>query len=62
MLELLKTKNYKDFLSKGPNYREPTFINWKLAREAIVTGLDDCVNSWSSKATINKECFTPWKT
>ena len=40
-LRIIETINYEKIFYKGPKYREPN--------ENILSGIDECVESWSEK-------------
>ena len=40
--------------TKGPKYRETNIILWEKAKYAIIKRLNDCINKWCRKHSINK--------
>ena len=58
-LQIITNAKLRKLLSKGPNFREPTAINWGKCRESIVEGLDECVASMSINADDN--ALEEWK-
>lgn len=48
-LRIIETINYEKIFYKGPKYREPTSIKFPDDNKSILSGIDECVESWSEK-------------
>ena len=60
-INIVHNNKLRRLISKGPNYREPVLIDFKIAKESIINGLNECISNWSSKSNISPTCFLPWK-
>lgn len=59
-LNFIQNNEVKQLFSKGPNYREPTFINWKLCQDEIFRALDKFIIKWCRSEKAPKNSLTPW--
>ena len=46
---MIENKNLRNLLTKGPNYREPRNINFRIAYFEIHQALEACVEKISTK-------------
>ena len=60
-LKIIGSKKLQNLFKKGPNYREPKFINWTKTEEVMKEDLNVFVEKWSSKNRIPISCFQEWK-
>ena len=59
-IDIVDNSKLKNLISKGPKYREPVNISWKDAKEAIMNGINSCIQSWSVKIGQNVDIFKEW--
>ena len=60
-LGIVNNTKLRKLLSKGPKHREPVQVDWKEAREQIITGLDQYIDQLSLDKGLDKVCFVEWK-
>ena len=60
-LDIIPDPKLRSLLAKGPKYREPLPFSCDRAKEEILVGLDTCIDSWSSKAGVDKTAFLDWR-
>ena len=60
-LRVIKNQKIRKLFSKGPNYREPTTLNYEKCKKEIKTSLLSTVDSLVGKYNLPKENFERWK-
>ena len=60
-LEIVTNTKLRNLISKGPNYREPVQFSCENAKEEILKGIDNCINTWSNKVGLPISAFRDWK-
>ena len=60
-LNIVQDRKLRTLLAKGPKYREPLPFSCDRAKDEILVGLDACIDSWSSKANVDKVVFRDWR-
>ena len=60
-LGIVNNTKLRKLLSKGPKHREPVQVDWKEAREQIITGLDQYIDQLSLDKGLDKVCFVESK-
>ena len=60
-LGLVTNDKLHNLISKGPKYREPLPFSSEKAKESIINGLDNCINSWCKKEGVPRATFMNWK-
>ena len=58
-MRIIENKNLRNLLTKGPNYREPRNINFRIAYFEIHQVLEACVENISTKK--EAATLTPWR-
>ena len=53
--------NLRNLFKKGPNYREPKFINWSKTEDFLKEDIDTFISKWSNKNRISSQCFQEWR-
>ena len=46
-------------MAKGPKYREPQTVNFPKAKQAIISGIKDCVTEWCDKHALTTIVMAP---
>jgi len=60
-LNIISDSKLKGLVAKGPKYREPLPFSLDKAKAEILLGLDNCIDTWSSKTKLSKALFHDWK-
>ena len=60
-LNIIKNNKLRKLLSKGPKYREPAKIDWKLAMMVIEEALDSFIEHLANIKGVTPEYFGNWK-
>ena len=60
-LNIISDPKLRSLISKGPKYREPLPFSCDRAKDEILVGLDNCIDSWCNKAGLPKASFREWK-
>ena len=60
-LEIVSNPLLRNMLSKGPKYREPVRFSCRKARIEIINGIDNCISSWSNRASVSERVFDDWR-
>ena len=60
-LSIITNDKLSKLILKGPKYREPTKINFSIARSTIETGLDDYIEVLALKHKVDASVFNGWK-
>ena len=60
-LRVVENLKLRGLLTKGPNYREPTTLNYNSCKKEINSSLTSAIDSLSAKYDITKELLLPWK-
>ena len=61
-LSIIKNSKLSKLISKGPKYREPTKIDFVLARLTIISGVEDFLEALATKHKVDVSTFDDWKT
>jgi len=59
-LRIVQNDKLRNLLSKGPKYRQPMPINFPDAKEAIITGMKECVSKWCAKHALHHSIMVPY--
>ena len=60
-LNIVDNDKLRKLISKGPKYREPKRFSYAKAKNSIVLGLNECINTWSTKQKVPVAEFKDWK-
>ena len=60
-LRIINNSKLRKLFSKGPNYREPTTLNYRKCRQSIESALTSSIDSLAVKYDLPKESFSAWK-
>ena len=60
-LRIIDNSKLRKLFSKGPNYREPTTLNYRKCRQSIESALTSSIDSLAAKYDLPKESFSAWK-
>ena len=60
-LRIVENGKLRKLLTKGPNYREPKTLNFKIAFVKIKSAINECIEKISVKTGHPKEVFNSWK-
>ena len=60
-LRIVDNIKLRNLFKKGPNYREPKFINWKKTEECLKEDINTFISKWSTKNRISETCYLEWK-
>ena len=60
-LNIIKNRDLRQLLMKGPKYREPRMINWIKTFEYI-NGIAECQIKWANKENVIPEALNGWAT
>ena len=60
-LRIIDNSKLRKLFSKGPNYREPTTLNYRKCRQSIDSALTSSIDSLAAKYDLPKESFSAWK-
>ncbi|CAF0815261.1 unnamed protein product, partial [Didymodactylos carnosus] len=61
-LRIVKNKQLRELLRKGPQYRELQPTNWKHAFESVKEAVENYIDKVSKKEKLAKILFREWKT
>ena len=60
-LRIIEDRKLRKLFCNGPKYREKTNENWPKFLKSFKFALDECVDTWSSKRSLDKRRFVEWK-
>ena len=60
-LRIVENKDLRNLIQKGPNYREPKFINWKKTEDSLRSDITNFIKKWSDTTGLSEVCFQEWK-
>ena len=60
-LRIVENKDLRNLIQKGPNYREPKFINWKKTEDSLKSDITNFIKKWSDTTGLSEVCFQEWK-
>ena len=60
-LRVIENDKLRKLLSKGPNFREPTFLNFGKCLQSVHTGIIEFVEKTVTKLNLKKGSPDPWK-
>ena len=60
-LSIVKNIQLRDILRKGPNYREPRTLDWRIVKKEINIGLSNFITQKCEKEGIPTTSFSEWK-
>ena len=60
-LQIVDNIKLRNLFKKGPNYREPKFINWSKTKEFLKEDINMFITKWSGKNGIAESCLQEWK-
>ena len=61
-LRIITNTKLRKLFSKGPNYREPTTLNYRKCKQSIETSLSSSISSLATKYNLSIQSFLAWKT
>ena len=61
-INIVVNTELRSLFRKGPNYREPKFINWRKTEESLKEDIRTFIKKWSDKTGLAEVCFVEWKT
>ena len=59
-LRFIKNNKLRKLFSKGPNYREPVYVDFAKGRDSIRAALQQAVESWSKNSKNEPSDYIPW--
>ena len=59
-LRIVKNRNLRRLLEKGPKYREQNTVNWKLNEEILIKAVDDYSKNWSKHEGYRVSALEEW--
>ena len=59
--QIVNNSKLRNLFKKGPNYREPKFINWSKTEKSLKEDLDSFITKWSTRNGISEACYQEWK-
>ena len=60
-LKIVENIKLRNLFKKGPNYREPKFINWNKTEKCLKEDTNSFITKWSSSNGISEACYQEWK-
>ena len=60
-LRIITNTKLRKLFSKGPNYREPTTLNYSKCKQSIESSLTSSISNLASKYDLSVESFSAWK-
>ena len=60
-LKIISDSRIRYIVSKGPKYRFPSRINFKICREEIASALNDFGNRWCKREYVEPDALKEWK-
>ena len=60
-LNILDNTKLRNLFKKGPNYREPKFINWTKTGDFLKDDVDTFIEKWRTRHRLDVSCFQEWK-
>ena len=60
-LNIIDNIKLQNLFKKGPNYREPKFINWTKTEQFMKEDIEAFIEKWSDRNRISSSCFQEWK-
>ena len=60
-LRIIKNKKLRKLFAKGPNFREPRTIKWKICLEELKIGIEECSEKIIKDKKCDKNLLIPWK-
>ena len=60
-LRIITNPKLRKLFSKGPNYREPTTLNYRKCKQSIESALTSSIDNLATKYNLPKESFSAWK-
>ena len=60
-LRFIENSHLRSLLSKGPNYREPSNINYPKCLDEIKNAIDNCAQDMITKNNLESEVLDGWK-
>jgi len=60
-LRVIENNKLRKLLTKGPNFREPTFLNFSKCLQAVHTGVTEFVDNTITKFNLKKGSLDNWK-
>ena len=61
-LRIITNTKLRKLFSKGPNYREPTTLNYHKCKQSIESSLTLSISNLAAKYNLSIESFSAWKT
>ena len=60
-LRIITNTKLRKLFSKGPNYREPTTLNYRKCKQSIESSLTSSISNLATKYDLSIESFSAWK-
>ena len=60
-LKIIENAKLRELVSKGPKYREPNKINWKVTENMIFESIDLYAERWAKREQDNLSYLSKWK-
>ena len=60
-LRIIENSKLRKLLSKGPNYRENKFLNYRKCLSAVESAIDSKIDKLAGKYGFEEEHFDDWK-
>ena len=60
-INIVRDREVKKFLLKGPKYRPPSKINWETCRENINSAINTYCNKWCKRENADKHALNKFK-
>ena len=60
-LRVVDNAKLREFVAKGPKYREPNRVNWKATETMLFESIDLYAKNWSKKEQVELKYLSEWK-
>ena len=58
---VIENANLRDFVSKGPKYREPNKTNWNATGKVLFESIDLYAEQWAKREQVTLKHLSEWK-
>ena len=59
-LHIVRNDKLRDLFAKGPQFREPQPVNFSDAKDAIISGMKECITKWCVKNALDTIVMRPY--
>ena len=59
-LRIVRNRQLRRLLEKGPKYREQNIIDWHLNKKILITAIDDYAKNWSKREGYHVSALEEW--